>query len=176
MKLVPLTVVATFLVAGCASIADEPKPVVTTVVDERILSSTASVANTLILDKNTNFVTCTAPQPDAAFAQGSQASVTGLVAVSGGNDSGGIGEGEESKETSLGGRTPAILFSRDLFFRTCEFSRNYELTKDEALTLYNSTMQAAAAAFDAETTATNTSMTQSQAETGDLEEPISPPN
>ena len=30
--------------------------------------------------------------------------------------------------------------SRELFFRACEFTQNHKLTKDEALTLYNRTL------------------------------------
>lgn len=161
---------------GCASLADEPKPVLTSVADEHIISTTSSIANTLVLDKQTRFVTCTAPPPDASFNQGSQASISGLVAVGGGSDKAGAGEGEESRETGLGGRTPAVLFSRDLFFRACEFSRNYELDKGEAITLYNATMQAAAAAFAAETSASNQSMTQATDDGGSLEEPDTPGN
>ena len=163
--------------SGCASIADEPVPVSTPVVDERIVSSTSSVANTLILDKQTNFVTCTAPQPDASFNQGQQFRVSGLVATGTTNkDSGGLGEGEESRETSLGGRSPAVLFSRDLFFRACEFSRNYELEKTEALDLYKTTLQAASTAFQNEAAASNEAMTQADTtDTGTLEEPSPPP-
>ena len=175
MKIAGVLIVGAPLLAGCASMADEPAPVVTTVTDETIISSTSSVASTLVLEKDTNFVTCTAPPPDASFAQGSQASVSGLVAIGGGgSDKGGVGEGEESRETGLGGRSPAVLFARDLFFRACEFSRNYDLDKDEATTLYNSTLTAAAAAFQAETAASNEAMTSAGTDTGDLEEPNPP--
>ncbi|WP_209347516.1 hypothetical protein [Pontixanthobacter sp. CEM42] len=173
MKLGQPTLICAVLLGGCATMADEPVPVMTNISDEQIISTTSSVANTLVLDKKTRFVTCTAPAPDASFNQGSQASVSGLVALSGGNDSGGVGEGEESRETGLGGRSPAVLFSRDIFFRACEFSRNYELEKSEAIDLYKTTLEAASTAFQNEASATNEVMTKAADDTGGLEEPDS---
>jgi hypothetical protein len=150
--------------------ADEPSPVLTSIADEHIISTTSSISNTLVLDKKTDFVTCTAPPPDASFNQGSQASITGLINVGGANDSGGIGEGEESRETGLGGRSPAVLFSRDIFFRACEFSRNYELSKPEAIDLYKSTLQAAGTAFQNEMSSTGEIMTKAVTDDAELEE------
>ncbi|MDN3645529.1 hypothetical protein QWY75_04810 [Pontixanthobacter aestiaquae] len=168
------TLMCAVLLGGCATMADEPVPVMTSVSDEQIISTTSSVANTLVLDKNTRFVTCTAPAPDASFNQGSQASISGLVAIGGANDSGSIGEGEESRETGLGGRSPAVLFSRDIFFRACEFSRNYELEKNEAIDLYKTTLEAASTAFQNEASATNEVMTKAADDTAELEEPNPP--
>jgi len=42
----------------------------------------------------------------------------------------------------MAGRTPAVLMTRELFYRACEFSLNFGLTKQEALDLYNKTLDA----------------------------------
>ena len=131
---------------ACASVADEPTPHMIPVLDEHVISTTASITNTLILDRETKFVTCTAPPPDASFSQGEQASVSAFIA---GNDDKAT-VGEDSEETGLTGRSPAVLLAREMFFRTCEFSRNYQLSKEEAMQLYMTTLTTSAANFVSE--------------------------
>ena len=53
-------------------------------------------------------------------------------------------------ENGLGGRTPAVLMTREWFFRSCEFSRNYNLTKQEAYQLYLKTLAAVMAGWGKE--------------------------
>ncbi len=143
-----LPAILLFLPLGaCVSMADEPSPQVSPVLSEHILSTTASISNTLVLDRNTSFVTCTGPPPDASFSQGEQASISALIS---GNDDK-ASEGEDSEEAGLKGRSPAVLLSREMFFRACEFSRNYQLTKDEALQLYMQTLGAVVTNFENET-------------------------
>ncbi len=43
---------------------------------------------------------------------------------------------ENSDEVEMQGRTPALLLSRELLYRFCEFSRNHKVSKEEALDLY----------------------------------------
>lgn len=47
----------------------------------------------------------------------------------------GIGAG------ALGGRSAAVLISRDILYRTCEITLNYNLSKDEALALFNTALE-----------------------------------
>ena len=49
---------------------------------------------------------------------------------------------EKSGEREMVGRTPAVLMARELFFRLCEFSRNHDLTKNDAMALYRKTLDA----------------------------------
>ena len=50
--------------------------------------------------------------------------------------------GAQASETSgagagiLGGRSASVLISRDILYRTCEITLNYDLQKDEALALF----------------------------------------
>jgi len=43
-------------------------------------------------------------------------------------------------EAEMAGRTPTVLMARELFFRTCEFSVNYQLSKEEAFNLFKETL------------------------------------
>jgi hypothetical protein len=131
-----------FVIAGCSEIY-EPQPYVTAVKDESAVSTTASISHTLILNKGTSFITCTLPQPDASFNQSEEGDINvSLLAVGGGKDASKGVEAEKSGETEMAGRTPAVLIARELFFRLCEFSRNNELNKDDAMTLYKKTLDA----------------------------------
>ncbi|MEL7487838.1 MAG: hypothetical protein AAGJ87_11555 [Pseudomonadota bacterium] len=66
--------------------------------------------------------------------------------------------GAQASETSgagagiLGGRSAAVLIARDILYRTCEISLNYDLSKDEALALFNTALEKvqAVAATDAQ--------------------------
>lgn len=50
----------------------------------------------------------------------------------------------------MSGRTPGVLIAREMFFRTYEFSNNYQLSKDEAMKLYVQTMNAVSDGWKAE--------------------------
>ena len=127
--------------AGCTDIY-EPTPKITKIESAWMISDTASLSSTLVRTPKSDIVTCSEPQPDAAFNQGESADVNvSLISVGGGSDSSNDGQSESSEETELAGRTPAVLMSRELFFRACEFSQNYKLSKDEALDLYNKTLE-----------------------------------
>ncbi|MEO1502553.1 MAG: hypothetical protein AAFS08_18475 [Pseudomonadota bacterium] len=154
MKLVWLMIPLTL--GACGAI--EPKPTVTPVDEETIVTSTASTSNTLILARNTDFVTCTAPAPDATYAQAEAARGT----ASGARNSESGGFSEASSANGLQGRSPAVLMTRELFFRTCEFSRNYNLTQQQAYELYLKTMQVAATGWDTEAARTTVSIGESQ--------------
>ncbi|MEO9898336.1 MAG: hypothetical protein ABJD13_05590 [Paracoccaceae bacterium] len=154
MKLSWLIIPLTF--SACANI--EPKPTVTPVAEETLVTSTASTSNTLILARNTNFVTCTSPAPDATYSQAEQAS--GQASGTRNSESGVFSE--SSSAFGLQGRSPAVLMTRELFFRTCEFSRNYNLSQQQAYELYLKTLKIAASGWDAEAARTTVTIGESQ--------------
>ena len=125
--------------AGCSSDV-RPFFEVTPVKEETVISRTSALSNVYVLDKDTNFVTCTEPPPDSAYQQLEDMDLSFSLVKVGGNDKAGGAEGSE--EAPLVGRTPGVLIARELFFRACEFSRNYDLTKAEALALYRDTLNA----------------------------------
>lgn len=125
--------------AGCDGL-HLPQPTVTPVEQETILSRTSSLSNVYILDKNTGFVTCAEPPPDTAFDHIDDSDLSLSLVRFGGDDRAGGSEGSE--EAEMLGRTPGVLIARELFFRACEFSRNYDLEKEEALALYRDTLNA----------------------------------
>ena len=133
-------VASIFALAGCTEFY-EPTPKVTKVQDTWIISGTAALSDTFVRTAGSKTYSCTEPPPDSAFNQGDSADLNiSVVAIGGGGDSSSDGVSESSEETELTGRTPGLLISRELFFRACEFSHNFNLTKAEALALYNKTL------------------------------------
>ena len=154
MRVFCSVIVATLLLGGCSDLY-EPKPHVTSLKDDAVLSSTASITNTFILDRKTPFVTCSQPAPDATFNQAEEGDVSfSLISFGSGREPG--AETEQSQEAELVGRSPTVLITRELFFRLCEFGRNYGLNKEEAKDFYKQTLEAVKAAWGVE--AGNTSV------------------
>jgi hypothetical protein len=101
------------------------------------ISVTAGISQTMVRSKDASYLLCTQPMADAAYDQGSGSNFSiGLVNTS----SDQISDQSDSNEVEMAGRTPAVLIAREMFFRACEFSGNYGLTKDEALKLYQQTL------------------------------------
>lgn len=102
------------------------------------MSTTSSLSHVFVRDGSSSYITCTQPSPDAAFDQSETADISiSLISV---GESDAAGEEENSAEVEMAGRTPAVLMTRELFYRACEFSMNYKLSKEEALSLYTKTL------------------------------------
>jgi len=100
---------------GCSSFY-EPGIQTTEVKPGTIISNTASLSHVFVRDETSPTITCTQPQPDAAFDQGEAADISvSLVSLGGGDDAG--AEEEEAEEVEMAGRTPAVLMTRELFYR-----------------------------------------------------------
>ncbi|MBE0530623.1 MAG: hypothetical protein IH626_07315 [Rhodospirillales bacterium] len=121
------------LAAGCTS-PYEPKPVEMTLDGPKLISNTASVKNTFVMDADSPLVVCAEPPPDAAFSQNTNLDIT-IALVAAGGDKGGDDD-EGSEESEMAGRSPGVLLARELLFRLCEFSRNHKVDKDVAIELY----------------------------------------
>jgi len=111
---------------------------------------------------------CIAPAPDAVASYGQGVS----LAIP--NNS--VGETSNVSADILGGRNPATLISRELLYRGCEFSLNFNLNKEEATTIFNnvldaivkiSTSQSSTGTSSKEASTGVNSVTTSQPSTGD---------
>ena len=91
-----------------------------------------------IMSADTTEKYCLAPSPDAVVsgAEGVGLTVAGADTKSTLSNEGQIGT------LGLGGRAPSILIAREILYRTCEFSLNYRLEKDEALAFYRENLEA----------------------------------
>jgi hypothetical protein len=141
------------LTAGCSYLY-EPKPVVSKLESQEILSHTASVKNTFVFDRESPLIFCAEPPPDAAFTQTMDIDFSFALVGSGG-DSG--DEREESAEMEMDGRTPPIMLARELLYRLCEFSKNHQIDTATAIDLYKQNLDIIKGVADK--TAENTTLT-----------------
>ena len=120
------------LLTNCTTL-ERPKPTGHLIKDQTFVQQTAGQSFIRMTDKNgTAIHTCTMPQPDATFSVTTEEGM-GLAI---GSEEATMG----SSEAEMVGRTPTVLMSRELFFRTCEFAVNYNLSKKEATDLFNKTL------------------------------------
>jgi len=118
---------------GCSAVY-EPKPVLTKLDQKTIVSSAAAMsANLINFSENHKTFTCLLPAPDATF---SQQDSTRIQSPSLTQQSGSDSVSAMSTEGEMLGRTPVILFARDMMYRLCELEANYDVDKAVALQLY----------------------------------------
>ncbi|MEM7399704.1 MAG: hypothetical protein AAF354_12290 [Pseudomonadota bacterium] len=124
--------------SGCAT-PFEPRPHLTAVKNNSVVSSTSSLSHTFLSNRNSPISHCAQPPPDSAFAQREDGDIAvSLIQIGGGNDA--ADADEQSSELELQGRTPSVLLARTLLFRLCEFARNQELSEEQAVELYRSNL------------------------------------
>ena len=94
-----------------------------------ILVESSSLKTTVIKDKDSFERICRSPNPD--FASGETSGVS--VGLSKGPT---IGTSSGAMIDSLGGRSPAVLITRELMYRACEMTLNLQATPDLSKEIY----------------------------------------
>ena len=163
------------ILSGCSKLY-EPKPTVSPIVDNQIITNTASLSNTFVMDRSAPYIICSQPSPDAGFSQQSEGDISvSLFSFGNGSESG--GEEEGSSEIEMAGRTPSVLLARELLYRFCEFYRNNSLQKDDAIALYRTNLDIIKTVSSIEATNTKVresfSLTTEEEIGGEVQSPIS---
>lgn len=110
---------------GCAKPYYKPRKVGA---DFQMIARDAGVSLGVIHIDGNKMKLCMEGAPDTAFDQDSSMSISAnLVSVGGGGE----GAGEGSEEVELVGRTPALLFAREVFYRTCEAALSSNASPEE---------------------------------------------
>tara|TARA_R110002124_G_scaffold104758_2_gene255083 strand:+ start:501 stop:1118 length:618 start_codon:yes stop_codon:yes gene_type:complete len=142
--------IAVLSLSACSS-AFEPTVKSTDIESDSVLSSLPSLSQTTITKAEAALRTCLGRGSDATFSQSDSSDISiSLVSTGTSSNSDSGGNAESSGETEMSGRTPGVLIAREMFFRTCEFSNNYQLSKQEALKLYLQTLSAVSEGWKAE--------------------------
>ena len=129
------SLIAIGVMTGCSGV-ERPVPRAHEMGDQYYIPQTAGQSYIRMSDKKgTTMYTCTMPQPDATFSQSLQEGI--------GINIGSEEATEGSSEAEMAGRTPTVLMVRELFFRTCEFTTNWQLSKAEAVALFTKTFSTA---------------------------------
>jgi hypothetical protein len=82
---------------------------------------------------------CRAPSPDVSLTSSEGVSINVPSPAGKGV---GIGEDASTAALGLGGRSPAVLISRELLYRACELSNNLNLSRDQSLKLFQDVLAA----------------------------------
>jgi hypothetical protein len=124
-----------FSVTGCS--VTPPKPGITASLDGiKIYSSTSDMQSSFLKSRNPGEHFCDSRMSDVANTE--SASVGLGVSVVGKSEN--VNDGASRGAVSLGGRSPAVLITREVMYRTCEMVMNLDLNKKEALDLYIQTL------------------------------------
>ena len=130
-------VVISFLTSACSSI-EAPSPETFNITANSSISVTAGTSQTFVRSQSANYKLCSQPMPDVAYDKGDDADIN-YSFINTSSDQ--VSAQDNSDEVEMAGRTPAILMAREMFYRTCEFSTNFGLNKQEALSLYQQTLK-----------------------------------
>lgn len=130
-------VILTSLASACSSI-EKPSPKRFNIDPDSSISVTAGTSQTFVRSKSASYRLCSQPMPDVAYDKGDDADIN-YSFINTSSDQ--ISAQDNSDEIEMAGRTPAILMAREIFYRTCEFSTNFGLNKQEAISLYQQTLK-----------------------------------
>lgn len=141
MKNFVMLTAATLALTACSGQASQyMEPTVMEVKGLRIYNADSEHQTSFIKDHGSSERVC--------FSRGEDAVETGSSGVNG--DLGFLNVSEDLSESSnrgavvLGGRDPAVLISREIFYRICELTINLNLDREEALKLFREAMEVSA--------------------------------
>jgi hypothetical protein len=146
-------VVTSFIATGCSSMY-QPEPDISDLDGSHVVTITGALSQSFVRDGKSSLIICSQPMPDAAFDETEGGSVA-MTIPGMGSESG--NETEGSNDVEMAGRTPAVLITREMFFRACEFSSNFNLSPEDATKVYLQTLDTVSKGWAAE--AGNTTIT-----------------
>jgi hypothetical protein len=141
------------LTSACSTI-ERPTPKQFNIDTDSSISVTAGTSQTFVRSQSANYQLCSQPMPDVAYDKGDDADIN-YSFINTSSDQ--VSAQDNSDEVEMAGRTPAILMAREMFYRTCEFSTNFNLNKQEAISLYQQTLKTIGTVWASE--AQNTTVT-----------------
>ena len=133
-----ILVMASTALIGCST-PFEPSLRTEKITDNAIISGTPSLSRYTVKQRNDGKVVCLGRGSDATFEQSESGDFSIAPFSTGGTDAG--GESESTGEQEMAGRTPSVLMAREIFYRVCELSSNYNLDKKEALALFKQALE-----------------------------------
>lgn len=126
-------VALTAALTGCAGALPRPPPAAEySVGGMRVATQSAEMQTIVFQSPDDVEKFCRAPSPDAAPV------ISRAISLGASGES--VGRQVSDGAAVLGGRGQALLVTRELLYRACEFALNYRLDKQEALTLYQDTL------------------------------------
>jgi hypothetical protein len=154
-------VVAASAISGCSTFSSPAKQEVMDAGTGHWISYDATRRGTVVVPSSAQIKTCSEPSPDVALSMVSK--LEGTVKKEEAGEATGKAEFNASV-VKLAERTQMVMFLRESLFRLCEQSINHQFTKDEVLTAYSKTIDAAMAIVVADRAKAETEAAKAEAE------------
>jgi len=150
--------ISSLVLNGCSTI-QTPKPQINKIGEDiTTVTATAETTATTFKQKNSLKQMCAAPSPDATFNSSDSDSLSIALVNNSKNSSDGLGNSMAEGGNEMNGRSPAVLITRELFYRLCETYTNFNLTKEEALPLFQKVLDLVGQGWTAEAAKTAVSI------------------
>ncbi len=131
------------VLSGCVAgpqVGHEVSSVIPDPKNEGAITLVGSSSRYVVKNKDGSF--CFGPPPDAAFTDSMGASI-GMTLVDVSKNEGSSDALEDAHQRSgLGGRNPNVLISREILFELCLLQERADLTSDQMVGLYETTLDA----------------------------------
>jgi hypothetical protein len=143
-------------VTGCS--VTPHKPSISASLDGiKVYSTSSDMQSSFLKSRKSGEHFCDSRMSDVADTE--SASVGLGASIIGKSES--INEGASRGALALGGRSPSVLITREVMYRTCEMIMNLELNKKEALDLYIQTLNLVKSVTQSDTAAGTSSTVDS---------------
>ena len=129
------------MVSGCGYFDFQPELQTEALNKSGVLYGTGSLHTTIYQDPNNLKKFCMGRGVEAVFKQSESGDIDISLVSVGNTDKESVGESENSGEEEMSGRTPAVLITRELFYRACELVINAQLDKKEAIQVFNNVLK-----------------------------------
>lgn len=151
-KTLYLTILLT--ISGCGYFDFQPELKSEALNKSGVLYGTGSLSTTIYQDPKSLKKFCMGRGVDAAFEQSESGDIAISLVSVGKSDSESGEESESSGEEEMSGRTPAVLITRELFYRACELIINAQLDKKEAIEVFNNVLKVVGKGWEKESSNT----------------------
>ncbi|NRA18774.1 MAG: hypothetical protein HRU04_25080 [Oceanospirillaceae bacterium] len=131
-----LLFIALFAVTGCSTKTAIKHTATENFNGIHIYSTTSDMQSSFLKDRSSNEHFCDARASDVADSESEGFGLSAAFI----DQQESFGESSSHGAITLGGRSPAVLITREVMYRTCEMIMNLNLDKEEALDLYMKTL------------------------------------
>jgi len=149
------------MISGCGFFDFQPELKTEALNKSGVLYGTGSLSTTIFQDPKNLKKFCMGRGVEAAFEQSESGSIDIALVSIGNTDKESGGESESSGEEEMSGRTPAVLITRELFYRACELVINAQLDKKEAIQVFNNVLKVVANGWEKESANTKINVNDS---------------
>ena len=129
------------MLPGCGGVDFIPKLDTEPMDKSGVVYGTGSLSTTIVQDRQNLQKFCLGRGGDAAFEQSESGDIAVSLVSIGNSSSESAEESESSGEEEMSGRTPAVLMTRELFYRACELMMNAQLDKTESIQIFNNVLR-----------------------------------